>query len=534
MSRRRTIKFLSVLAATSLIAAACSSGDDDDDAVSDDTSGVSTPVTEAEGATPGTEAEGTEPESTEAEGTEPDTTEAEGEPEALPGAEDVGTVGGSGCGIPHGPYEDPGEATGEVRVAWNDPPLSWNAVSARGNSTANNNVNVLIGLGNYGGFNYYDADLNFVNNDNFGTCTVESLDPLTVTYTIQEGVTWSDGTPIDAADLILAWGAQSEVFNDGASVIAPDGTTAVADADGLPVVLDPSGAVIADADVPYDPEGDGSLPEGYTYQASTGVTFDAATDGINLITTMPEISEDGRSVTATFDSFYVDYQLTGLNAGLPAHVVAGKALGIEDPMEAKAALIEAFQNNDAAALKPISEMWNTGFDFNSLPDDPALYLSAGPYVLTAYDELSQLTFEVNPLYDWGPKPKVATIVYRIIGDPTAAVQALQNEEIDIIQPQATADILTQVEALADRGVEVQTGNLGTYEHVDLVFANGGPFDPATYNGDEEKALAVRQAFLKTIPRQEIVDRLIVPLNPEAILRDSFTTVVGAPTYDALV
>ena len=67
-------------------------------------------------------------------------------------------------------------------------------------------------------------------------------------------------------------------------------------------------------------------------------------------------------------------------------------------------MIDAFQNNDAAALKPISEFWNTGFDATSLPDDPELYLSAGPYNLTSYDELSQMTFEVNPLYNWGPKP----------------------------------------------------------------------------------------------------------------------------------
>ena len=91
-----------------------------------------------------------------------------------------------------------------------------------------------------------------------------------------------------------------------------------------------------------------------------------------------------------------------------------------------------------------------------------------------------MTFEANPDYTWGPRPQVETIVYRIIGDPTAAVQAMENEEIDIIQPQATADILTQLEALADRGVEVLTDDGATYEHVDLVFDNGGvsPFDPA--------------------------------------------------------
>ena len=56
---------------------------------------------------------------------------------------------------------------------------------------------------------------------------------------------------------------------------------------------------------------------------------------------------------------------------------------------------------------------------------------------------------------------------------------------------------------------------GTYEHVDLVFTNGGPFDPANYGGDADKALKVRQAFLKSIPRQDIVDRLIKPINPDA-------------------
>ena len=54
---------------------------------------------------------------------------------------------------------------------------------------------------------------------------------------------------------------------------------------------------------------------------------------------------------------------------------------------------------------------------------------------------------------------------------------MENEEIDIIQPQATADILTQLEALADRGVEVETGNGGTYEHVDLVVQQRWPVRP---------------------------------------------------------
>lgn len=521
MRRRPGTKVLAFLASATLVAAACSSDDDGD------TSEEVTGDTSAETA-PGD----TDPDTTDADTTEPDDTASDSTAAPMPGADQVGVEGGSGCGIPHGPYDDPGEPTGEVRVAWNDPLLSFNTNSSRGNATANANPMYLLGLGNGGGFTYYDDQLNLVNNDQFGTCTIESLDPLTVTYRINEGVTWSDGTQIDAADLVLYWGAVSTNFNDAESVIAPDGTTAVPDADGLPVVLDPDGNAVPDADVPY--EDDGSLPEGWSYQESGGITFDAASESLELVTQFPEISDDGLAATITWDSFYVDYQQAGLLVGVPAHVVAKNALGIDDPAEAKQALIAAFRDRDLEALKPISEFWNTGFDATSLPDDPDLYMSAGPYELTSYDEVSQMTFEANPEYTWGPRPRVETIVYRIIGDPTAAVQALQNEEVDIIQPQATADILTQLEGLADRGVEVITGNSGTYEHVDLIMDNGGPFDPATYGGDEETALAVRQAFLKTVPRQDIVDRLVVPLNPDAELRNSFTTVVGAPTYDEIV
>ena len=537
MSRRRSLKLLTALAAASLVVAACS-GDDDDDAVSGDTTEGESAGTEPAGTTEGTEGSDTTTADT-TESTETETTEAEtdGTTAEVPGAENVGVEGGSGCGIPHGPYDDPGEAAGEVRAAWNDPLLSYNDQSARGNALANSNPKYLMGLGNFGGFSYYDGDLNYINNDQFGTCTVESLEPLSVTYRINDDVTWSDGTPIDAADLLLQWAARSTVFNDPATIVTSDGTTANADPDGNPIIVDANGAPVPFAPELFDPETEELLP-GYTYQEAAGVNFDAASESLQLVTQLPEVSEDGKAVTATWDSFYVDYQLEGIFVGMPAHIVAEKVLGIADPVAGKQAIIDAIttasESGDATGLKEISEFWNTGFDFTSLPDDPDLYLSAGPYLLTAYEEVSQMTFEANPDYTWGPKPTLATIVYRIIGDPTAAVQAMQNEEIDLIQPQATADLLTQIEALADRGVEVVTGDGGTYEHVDLVVNNGGPFDPATYGGDAEKALKVRQAFLKTIPREDIVDRLIKPLNPDAIVRNSFTTVPGAPTYEALV
>ena len=169
-----------------------------------------------------------------------------------------------------------------------------------------------------GGFNYYDQDLNLVNNDQFGTCTLDSLDPLTITYTINEGVTWSDGVQVDAADLLIEWAAQSGVFNDADTVVTDTGETAQADENGSAIVVGPDGADITSVDeagyaAAFDPE-TGALLEGYTYKASTGVNFDSASESLELVTQFPEISEDGLSLTATWDAFYVDYATAGVFA----------------------------------------------------------------------------------------------------------------------------------------------------------------------------------------------------------------------------
>ena len=126
MSRRRSLKLLTALAAASLVVAACS-GDDDDDAVigrHDRGAGGTEPAGRPRarrGRTRPPPRHRVDRGHRDDRETETDETTA-----ALPGAEDVGVEGGSGCGIPHGPYEEPGEPAGEVRVAWNDPLLSFN------------------------------------------------------------------------------------------------------------------------------------------------------------------------------------------------------------------------------------------------------------------------------------------------------------------------------------------------------------------------------------------------------------------------
>jgi peptide/nickel transport system substrate-binding protein len=380
-----------------------------------------------------------------------------------------------------------GEAS-TVTVGWNQPFYSYNSSTSHGNATAN----AIILYMTQAGFNYYDADLNLTQDTSFGTYEKVSDDPLTVKYTINEGVVWSDGAPVDAADMLLYWAAVSGNFSD---------------------------------EVEYDEE------TGEEIVKDDQVYFTSGTPGLALVTQTPEIGDDGRSVTLVYDKPFADWE-TNFGYGVPAHVVNRLAGGAEDPAEAKAEIIKAIQDNDRAKLAPISNAWRTGFDFTSLPSDPGLYLSSGPYIITDFVENQYITLSKNDKYTGDLAGKVDNITVRYNEDPQALVQALQNGEIDMLAPQATADTLAALQAI--EGVEVHTSTDATYEHVDMVQNNGGPFDPATYGGDAEKAKKVRQAFLLTIPRQQIVDQLIKPLNPDAEVRNSFILTPDAPGYEQMV
>ena len=543
-SRRRSATFLSALAGASLIVAASGNA-----GASGGEEVATTPTTAPEDTTAETTADTTAETTAGTEGTTAGTTEGT-RPRAPPPPATAagGETGGSACGIPHGPYEPAAAApAGEVRVAWNQAAYSFNSVTSRGNATANNNPLYLMTAG---GFSYYDADLNLVNNDQFGTCTLDSLDPLTITYTINEGVTWSDGTPVDAADIVLSWAGQSGVYNDASLGRHRHRRHGAGRRERPARHRRPRRRRAVDAGPRRRgaDRGRGRRPGRLRRRVRPGdrcVCSRASRTRSRAAwrSTVPasRCSSSRRSRRSprtgvrprfTWDSFYVDYEIGGPGVGVPAHVVGQLALGIEDPAEAKAALLAALQDGtDTAALATIADTWNTAFDHTSLPDNPGLYAGYGPYNLVDFTDDGTMTFEAREDYTWGPAPQVQTIVYSIIGDPTAAVQAMANEEVDIIQPQSTADILTELQAIADRGVMVRQADGATYEHIDLAQNNGGPFDPATYGGDAEKARMVREAFLKTVPRQEIVDRLIVPLNENATVRNSLTAVPGSPDYD---
>ena len=397
----------------------------------------------------------------------------------------------SGCAAPQSEIVK----DSSLSVAWNQPFYAYNTSTSDGNATANANITYMTNSA----FNYYDADTKLNKNTDFGTYEMVTEDPLTIKYTIKDGVKWSDGTDVDAADMLLSWAANIAKFNN----------------------------------VEPETDDEGNITNQDAIDA--GVYFDSAAvgGGLELVTETPEISDDNKSLTLVYSKPFVDWE-TNFAVGVAAHATYALAFPDEeaDPAAAKEAVIKAIQDNDPKVLSPLSTAWSHGFDYVDMPKDKNQYLSNGAYIISNLVKDEFITLEANPDFTWGPKPKYEKITIRFIPDALAQVQALDNGEVSIIAPQSTADILAALEDVGDTTVESTAD--ATYEHLDLTFNNGGPFDPVAYGGDAEKAKLVRQAFLMTIPRADIIDKLIKPLNPDAEINNSQTLLPGFDGYERMV
>lgn len=375
----------------------------------------------------------------------------------------------------------------EVAVAVAEPFTSANAATSYGRSSATNeDVAYLTSTG----FAYYDDRYRVVEDESFGTAEITAEDPLTVRYTVNDGVEWSDGTPVDAADLLLAWVANSGALN------TPD----FDDTD----FVDPETGRYRD-DFPADV-----------------VFFDGAIGGgLELATQTPQLDDDGRTIFVHFDRFVPNWRML-LAPGLPAHVVMAGAAGrdYDDASSAKDDLVAAILDRDAELLPAISRFWNSAYNVGATPEGVDPYVASGPYVVAEASE-TEVVLEANPRYRGDRTPMIETIRLRISPDPLETVDLLEQGEVDIVSPPPSTDV---VEALVGLdGVTVSAGSEGRFEHLDLQFAEGrsGAFDDPR----------VREAFLHVVPRQAILEALVEPVQPEAALLDSFLLRPGGPGYE---
>ncbi|TDW30893.1 ABC transporter family substrate-binding protein [Cryobacterium psychrophilum] len=368
---------------------------------------------------------------------------------------------------------------------------SYNPATTYGNSAANSSVAVLTN----DWFTSVDDAPKLVRNEQFGTSEMVSKDPLTVKYTVNPGVTWSDGTSVDAADLLLDWVANSRALDTPGFVPTE--------------VADPQTHEIT-ADLPPD-----------TVYFDSGAKPDT---GLGLVHDLPTLSDDNRAITMVYAAPYADWQLVFPRA-LPAHVVGKNALDLRDNAKAKSAVTAAISSDDKGALSRLASFWNSGFNFTALPDDPELLISTGPYTISDLRAGESVTLTANPEYTGSRKPSIETVVLRHIADPLAAVQALGAGDVDVISTPATGPVRRALANLDE--VTSATGSAGTYEHIDLQAAQSksGVFAD----------VRVRRAFMKVVPRKQILDELVAPIAGErAALRDSQVFLPGTSDYSQSV
>lgn len=323
--------------------------------------------------------------------------------------------------------------------------LSYNGLQSNTYTTYNSAVADRM----FSSFWYFGTDGSIIPDKDFGTYEKTSDDPLTVKYTISDDAKWSDGTPVTAGDFIVHWAANNDTVK----------------------------------------------AEGSETPLFDSISFEQG----KYIPEAPEGEADGKEFTVTYPEPYADWEIL-ISTALPAHVVAKEAgMSFEE-------LVTAAKEKDVEALTPAAEFWNDGWDFSpgELPD-ASLVPSMGPYKFKdgGWQAGQSITLEANPEY-WGTPAATKELVLRF-ADPKTHVQALQNGDLDVIEPQATVDTLQQLEGLGE-DVNVQTGDQLTWEHVDYNRGEGSVFADSP---------ELREAFALCLPRQQIVDNLIKPIYADA-------------------
>ena len=194
---------------------------------------------------------------------------------------------------------------------------------------------------------------------------------------------------------------------------------------------------------------------------------------------------------------------------------------------------------DLSLAKKIAKVWSESYDVTTLDSktNPLLLIGNGPYLVSSIVKDQTVTMKLNERYNSGPVTSgIETVVFKTIPDPTAAAQALANKEVDVYEVVATAD---SVAALKKIGPSVKVDGFGAaiYEHVEVRSgASQGAKDKYTgvFAGYSQQATDLRTAFLLAYPRQEIIDKIVKPVNANAVVMNSLQYFPTETNYKKMI
>jgi peptide/nickel transport system substrate-binding protein len=166
---------------------------------------------------------------------------------------------------------------------------------------------------------------------------------------------------------------------------------------------------------------------------------------------------NGRTVTVTFKPSFADWRSLFVDIA-PAHIA--RTVG-----------------------------WNTGFS------GPSQVISGSWFKIQSYAADQSVVLTRNPKY-WGAPAKLNKLVFQFFTDDDQLVPALQNKEIDILNPSAVNHSMVQTAAQVPNATEKTLPGLG-FEHFD--FNQADPY---------LAKLQVREAIAHGVDRQSIITRTV--------------------------
>ena len=296
-----------------------------------------------------------------------------------------------------------------VRYVGSNTPTSLNSSHRQHNLVENAVISYMTGAG----FNYYNDKAQLIKDTKFGTYKKISDNPLRVRYTVNPGVQWSDGAPIDAYDVLLSWVVSSGNFDNPAN----------------------------------------------------GTLWDSAGKraGTDKITKFPVISDGGRTVTFTYDEFVSNWEIQ-IGVGKPVHALTQLAYPSDTDQAAKVRFFKAVRAKDWSTLKKIADQWNTAYNILNTTGvtastNPNLLISGGGYIveeaiaiienwqkqLAGTDIAEELDELKSILADGGDNSEVLSSLLADLGEDTIAMAESDDINEDVaIKIEQLGELLSQM------------------------------------------------------------------------------------------
>lgn len=325
-------------------------------------------------------------------------------------------------------------------------------------------------------FYIHDEKGQLAANPNFGSVT-RAADG-TVTYKLSGKAKWSDGVPVDAADLAVSWLAAT----------------------------------------------DGQAPGYSSYLKRTSL---ALSDKIQLL-------PDG--VKLHFKQPVPNWQ-TALPVTVPAHVLGKLAFPSASLTDAAAEKLVTDEltakdngvNSGLLAAAFTSAFATTTNGTATTSADENLLLSSGPYNI-ASATADKVVLVANPNFAAGPKARVEKVILDCFSTPDELAAAVAAKSVDLAAPSPTtaSDLSNLASAAKKAGFNTAAGSAGRNEVILFNHASGSAFGSDTWGSNTQQLRAAEQGAFQFMPRAGIWT--VLAGTPGLVKSNSLVLATTDPNY----